>query len=230
MKRKSAGAGRNAAGKGEALSVSAVERIVRECGFAPETGQVEQLAEYLSLVLKWNKVMNLIGPYSWEEALRTLIMDSLHLARFLESLSLPESPSCWDFGAGAGLPGIPLRVVWGKGTYHLVEVREKRALFMQQTVARLKLPNTHVFRGRAEDFMAEQEPADILLSRAFMPWEKLLDFAGSNVAPTGRVIILAIEDVPATLPEGWRLEARHEYAVGADTRYFWALAPIIASS
>ena len=230
VKSRSAGAERKVAGRAGALSVAAVEGIVQECGFSPDAAQVEQLTEYLSLVMKWNKVMNLIGPYSWEEALRTLIMDSLHLARFLDTLSLPDAPVCWDFGAGAGLPGIPLRVVWNRGTYHLVEVREKRALFMQQTVARLKIANTQVFRGRAEDFMATHEPADILLSRAFMPWEKLLEFAGGNIARTGRVVILAIEDVPASLPEGWRLEARHDYAVGADTRYFWSLAPIMASN
>ncbi len=207
------------------MNAETVGAIVRECGFALTDGQMGNLATYLELVLKWNKVMNLIGPYSWDDALRTLLMDSLHLAVFLDSLKLPDAPSCWDFGAGAGLPGIPLRIVWQRGEYHLVEVREKRALFMQQTVARLGLPHTHVFRGRAEDFMEGRIPADLLLSRAFMPWERLLEFAGDRVAPNGRVVILALESPPAALPAGWGLEDSQEYAIGSDTRYFWSLMP-----
>lgn len=211
------------------LSFAAVETIVHECGFFPDETALKALTTYLELVLKWNKVMNLIGPYPWEDALRTLMMDSLHLAGFLDSLDLPSSPCCWDFGAGAGLPGIPLRIVWQKGEYHLVEVREKRALFMQQTVARLGLPNTHVFRGRAEDFMDGHAPADVLLSRAFMPWEKLLGFAGGNIKPTGRIVVLALEPAPAALPAGWDIETYRAYAIGQDTRYFWSLRPSSAS-
>lgn len=210
-------------------TAASVGEILSRNGFEYAPEQVTGIADYLGLVMKWNKVMNLIGPYRWDEALQTLILDSLHLARFLDSLALPDAPCCWDFGAGAGLPGIPLRVVWNKGTYHLVEVREKRALFMQQTVSRLKLQHTHVFRGRAEEFMEGREAAHVLLSRAFMPWEKLLEFAGHGVADSGRVIILALEKAPQSLPQGWQLETVQEYAAGGDTRYFWSLRPSRAS-
>ena len=46
-------------------------------------------------------------------------------------MPLPESPETWDLGAGAGIPGIPLRLVWDSGTFTLVEVREKRVLFLE---------------------------------------------------------------------------------------------------
>ncbi|GFM37439.1 16S rRNA (guanine(527)-N(7))-methyltransferase RsmG [Desulfovibrio psychrotolerans] len=207
------------------LGIPAVAGIVREQGFAQSEEETRALTEYLELLMKWNKAMNLVGPYGWEAALRILIMDSLHLARFLEGLQLPHAPRCWDLGAGAGLPGIPLRIVWKAGEYHLVEVREKRTLFMQQVVTRLKLADTHVFRGRAEDFMRDRQPADVILSRAFMPWEKLLDFVRPHVDPQGRVVVLALESAPASLPAGWSAEVQQEYAVGRDRRYFWSLRP-----
>jgi len=207
------------------LDATAVAGIVQEQGFAFSEAEIRALTEYLELLMKWNKAMNLVGPYGWEAALRILIMDSLHLARFLDGLALPHGPRCWDLGAGAGLPGIPLRIVWKAGEYYLVEVREKRTLFMQQAVTRLRLEGTHVFRGRAEDFMRDRPPADVILSRAFMPWEKLLDFVRPHVDPQGRVVVLALEPAPASLPAGWAAEVQQEYAVGRDRRYFWSLRP-----
>ena len=209
--------------KNDSPTPAIVAELLEARGFTPDASELEALTGYLTLVMKWNKVMNLVGPYSWQEVLTILIIDSLYLNDFLCSLPLPAEPQTWDFGAGAGLPGIPLRAVWHAGEYHLVEVREKRALFMQQTVKRLKIENTKVYEGRVEDFMEEHEPADIMLSRAFMPWEKLLTLVGPNVKNKGRVVILALEPIPEELPEGWIAEKETAYKVGRDTRYFWSL-------
>lgn len=209
--------------KHDSPTTADVASLLKQKGFTPSESELETLTGYLTLVMKWNKVMNLVGPYSWQDVLTILIIDSLHLNQFLRSLSLPSAPVTWDFGAGAGLPGIPLRALWHEGQYHLVDVREKRAMFMEQTVKRLKITDTSVYKGRVEDFMAEHDPADLMLSRAFMPWKKLLELVGPNIKAQGRIVILALESVPAELPEGWSVEKEVSYAVGKDTRYFWSL-------
>ena len=211
-----------------------LEQICAGQGFTLSDGALDDLAAYLELLGKWNKVMNLVGPYDLPEILRELILDSFHLARFLERLALPPTPESWDFGAGAGLPGLPLRLVWGAGNYTLVEAREKRALFLQSALAACHPPRTSVYRGRAEDFMAERrkqgKPGDLLISRAFMPWERLLPFARPGLAAGARVVCLAL--MPASDPatpqnsaagEGWQLEAEQAYASPAGKRrYLWA--------
>ncbi|MCT4536235.1 16S rRNA (guanine(527)-N(7))-methyltransferase RsmG [Halodesulfovibrio sp.] len=209
--------------KNDSPTVTDVAALLKREGFTPSESELEALTGYLTLVLKWNKVMNLVGPYSWKDILTILIIDSLHLNQFLRSLPLPAAPVTWDFGAGAGLPGIPLRALWQEGEYHLVDVREKRAMFMEQTVKRLRIPNTTVYKGRVEEFMARHDPADLMLSRAFMPWEKLLDLVGSNIKSQGRIVVLALEPVPQDLIEGWSVEKEISYSVGKDTRYFWSL-------
>ena len=209
--------------KNDSPTVTDVAALLKREGFTPSESELEALTGYLTLVLKWNKVMNLVGPYSWKDILTILIIDSLHLNQFLRSLPLPAAPVTWDFGAGAGLPGIPLRALWHEGEYHLVDVREKRAMFMEQTVRRLRIPNTTVYKGRVEEFMAKHDPADLMLSRAFMPWKKLLDLVGPNIKPQGRIVVLALEPVPADLTEGWSVEKEISYSVGKDTRYFWSL-------
>lgn len=208
-------------------------------GWPLQADQADQLATYLEMLMRWNRAMNLVGARSWTEALERLVFDSFELAHFLEREVLPERstsstpaggetfPISWDLGAGAGLPGLPLRMVWDKGEYWLVEAREKRALFLSTILARASLPRTHVFRGRAEAFMPGRR-ADLVLSRAFMPWREVLHLTREHLAPGGRVLVLTLEPLPAldcAEPEpGWRTTAAHTYTVGNDTRRMYALA------
>jgi 16S rRNA (guanine527-N7)-methyltransferase len=207
----------------------------RRAGFSLTPEQAQGLSHYLTLLLKWNRAMNLVGRADWPGVFRDLAADSLHLARFLTGLGLPEAPLTLDLGAGAGLPGIPLRVVWPAGDYVLVELREKRAIFLAQAVGGLKLPRTQVLHGRAEASLAAlpglglgARKADVVVSRAFMPWPKLLPLAAGLLEPGGVLVILANEPPPAGLGEGegagFRLVASRDYPSESRTRYFWALA------
>jgi 16S rRNA (guanine527-N7)-methyltransferase len=152
-------------------------------------------------------------------------VDSLHLAAFLPGLGLPEEPECWDLGAGAGLPGIPLRVLWQDGRYTMVESREKRALFLRAALAALDLPRTAAVRARVEEFFRTAPPADCILSRAFMPWPELLALVAGRLAPGGRVVLLTREPMAGDAPAGggWAVSGRFRYAVGGQNRYFIAL-------
>lgn len=214
---------------------NAAERL----GLALSTVQAGQVANYLGLLVTYNQRMNLVGKSDWRTIFETLVIDSIHLAGFLEGLELPAEPLSLDLGAGAGLPGIPLRILWNQGQYWLVEVRLKRCSFMRTAVGRLKLAGTHVFEGRAEDALQQvavhaadhavdykQKPrAGLILSRAFMPWDKLLPFVRPMLAPQGRLVVLANEMPPkaGAFVEGWTVEATKSYAVGPDTRWFWSL-------
>ena len=192
---------------------------VPEVAFAP-------LGAYLSLLMRWNRVMNLVGAKSWREALR-FAADSFFLASFLERLPLPAQSLTWDLGAGAGLPGIPLRMVWQAGEYHMVESREKRAIFLNTVLAQLMLPRTVAVCERAEHFftrmLAQERPADCILSRAFMPWQKLLPFVADSLAPGGLVCIAATCVPPEALPGFWVRTAEYAYELDGAQRFFWAL-------
>lgn len=214
-------------------------RLVTQCGFmlpeAVRDAALDPLIIYLEMLCRWNAVMNLSGARRWREALCLLAADSFHLAAFLDTLPLPEQPECWDLGAGAGLPGVPLRLVWSRGQYHMVEVREKRALFLANVLDRLALPRTHVHRVTAEDFFIERaRKADCIVSRAFMPWRELVALVRPQLAATGFLIIAAQAPAPEAgdIPQGWRLVATHAYTVAnagnspasRKERWFWALS------
>ncbi|MEG2005700.1 MAG: RsmG family class I SAM-dependent methyltransferase, partial [Bilophila sp.] len=129
-----------------------VQEFASRSGFVLTDDVARHLAGYLELLMQWNRVMNLVGTRSWQETFSALVVDSLHLGRFLEKEGI-VADTTWDLGAGAGLPGLPLRMIWTQGTFWMVEAREKRAIFLSTVLARFPLPQTHVFRGRAEQFM-----------------------------------------------------------------------------
>ena len=199
-----------------------IAALCRDMGFSLPGAAVEGLGTYLSLLCKWNRVMNLVGPHEPAEILTTLVADSLHLADFLRALPLPAAPECWDLGAGAGLPGIPLRLLWSEGTYTLVEAREKRALFLQTILASCTLPGTAVFKGRVEAFMPTRPAADLIVSRAFMPWERLLELVQDHLAPNGLCVFLTLTPAPDVLPHGWTCILQRSYDIAGDSRYLWA--------
>jgi 16S rRNA (guanine527-N7)-methyltransferase len=213
-------------------------------GFELPEAVVTKLALYLGLLVKWNRAMNLVGQTNWREILDDLVLDSFHLAEFLAALPLPPNPECWDFGAGAGIPGIPLRMVWPEGNYILVEARKKRALFMRNVLAvcGMASKSTKVYHGRAERFLAQAHDglsqagkADLLLSRAFMPWRDFLDLIWGNISNRGLAVCLTLEAAPKNCPGGrasseshsmWELVADRLYSPSAlhpeKKRHFWA--------
>ena len=176
------------------------------------------LSVYLGLLVKWNSRMNLVGPSTWPDILETLIQDSWHLSDLLQAVESQPGQTL-DLGAGAGLPGIPLRVFWQPGEYYLVEPRQKRALFMEQAVAHMRLPRTKVVCARMEALPQARREADLIVSRAFMPWQKLLGEVKSFLAPQGRVLVMSNETSAETV-EGYSLELVRDYTVAGKKRYF----------
>jgi 16S rRNA (guanine527-N7)-methyltransferase len=182
------------------------------------------ISRYLRLLLKWNPRINLVGPSDWQTILADLVADSWHLGDFLQTLPLPDDPCTVDLGAGAGLPGIPLRLFWNAGDYHLVEIRQKRTAFLLQAVAALELRRTFVCPGRAEQALPALAPVDLCLSRAFMPWPNLLELVRPWLGYDGLLVVMAGQAPPDVLPPPWRLVAATDYLAVGKVRYFWALA------
>ncbi|MDD6089042.1 MAG: class I SAM-dependent methyltransferase, partial [Desulfovibrionaceae bacterium] len=180
-------------------------------GFNVGEEALTTLSLYLEKLMQWNKVMNLVGAHSWKQALDELILDSLRLDQFLRSHFSVPHPVCFDLGSGAGLPGIPLRTVWQDGSYTMVESREKRALFITTVLAICRLPRTFCLMNRAENVLPN-EGADLIVSRAFMPWPRLLDFVRPFVRQNGYVALLLND--PAEEKWGWKRVAAERYQSG----------------
>ncbi|MFZ5425979.1 MAG: 16S rRNA (guanine(527)-N(7))-methyltransferase RsmG [Thermodesulfobacteriota bacterium] len=197
-------------------------------------GQASGLSVYLGLLEAWNRKTNLVGPRRWRDMLVELVADSWHLGDLLGGLGLPEECVSIDFGAGAGIPGVPLRVFWDAGRYVLVEPRAKRAAFLRQCAAMMRLKRTEVLEGRAEDV---KEKALVCLSRAFQPWREFLETSrrflqeSPGGGPGPYVVVFSNEAAPETgVPEGYGLAMSRRYPRPGGAGYFWVFSPSMASS
>jgi 16S rRNA (guanine527-N7)-methyltransferase len=89
-----------------------------------------------------------------------LLLDSLLFLRVLPS----PLASLLDLGAGAGVPGIPLKIVLPDVDVILVESRRRRASFLSAAVRELGLPRTRVINARAEA-LGPQTEVDAVVMR-----------------------------------------------------------------
>jgi 16S rRNA (guanine527-N7)-methyltransferase len=178
--------------------------------------------------------MNLVGGRDWKGILHGLVLDSLFLADFLREIDLPETACILDVGAGAGIPGIPLRCFWTRGEYHLIEPRQKRAAFLQFVLSRVSLPGTMVHRSRLEDLSRPGLGADMALSRGVRRWPDFLDLAAPYLQSRGLVLVFSsgawAQDMHP--PAGWMLLRERAYrpAPHIPQRYFWLFGLRKASS
>ena len=129
--------------------------------------QLEQFLIYCQELLDWNQRMNLTAITDCEGAQIKHFLDSLTL-----TLAWPHATTdlhLIDVGTGAGLPGIPLKILWPDIRMVLLDSTAKKATFLNHIKDRLVLHDLEIVVGRAEEVAHDaryRERFDIVLSRA----------------------------------------------------------------
>lgn len=98
---------------------------------------LEKLNDYVSLLLKWQARINIIGPSTAEQVWERHIADSLQLTPVINEKLPDHSISLLDLGTGAGLPGIPLALHLAEtedSFVHLVDSNSKKVAFLREAV------------------------------------------------------------------------------------------------
>jgi len=158
----------------------------------------ELFCKYLELLIKWKKSQRLIGSAAPHWIVENLFLDSL---LFLKVFPSPPS-TLLDLGAGAGLPGIPLKIVLGEVELVLVESRQKRVSFLSSAVRELALENVRVVSGRVEDVMDELEGRfDAVVMRCAGDPGQLLPIA-ARLLRRGGTVAASGPPKPRPLPVG----------------------------
>jgi len=151
-----------------------------------------QFSQYLDLLLLWNRAQNLTGLESPPEIVRGLFEDSL---LFLPLL--PDRPlRVVDIGAGAGIPGMPLRIIDEGIEVTLIESKRKRVSFLKTVRRELGLEKSVVIEeGRAEVLVSEvvrrDGPFDVAVARAVGNLRQVLPSALQYLKPGGVFIVSA---------------------------------------
>jgi 16S rRNA (guanine527-N7)-methyltransferase len=148
---------------------AALESAAHELGLSLSGQQLDQLLAYLALLQKWNKVYNLTAVRDPVQMLSHHLIDSLSVIAPLLQHGAPAR--LMDVGAGGGLPGVVIAICCPGTDVSCVDAVAKKATFIQQVAAELRLPNLHGVHSRVEQL--KTQPFGVITSRAFA---SLLDF------------------------------------------------------
>ena len=174
---------------------------ISELGLTLPAGAQERLLAYLGLLQKWNRVYNLTAVRD------THRMVSQHLLDCLAATPHVAGETLLDVGSGAGLPGIPLALALPDSRITLLDSNHKKAAFLRQAVAELKLVHIEVVCERAEIWKPPRG-FTVVISRAFSDLAEFVSLAGRHVAPGGRLVAMKgvhpYEEI-AQLPHGWEV-------------------------
>ena len=163
-----------------------------------------------SLLARWRKSMNLIGPGEVE----------VHFQDCLLALEGLEPTGHWvDLGSGAGFPGLVLAARWPELRVDLVDSRQKRTVFLEQVLgeAGVSRERVRVLRTRVESLPADQG-YDGLVARAFKAPDTVLGFARDLVRPGGRVVLFLQEDGEVPAVDDFETEQTTPYEVDGKRR------------
>ena len=117
---------------------------------------------YLTELLEWNKKFNLTAVTDPEEIRVRHFEDSLSV---LQAIDLVEEKVV-DIGAGAGFPGIPLKIVRPRIKLTLIEATRKKVEFLKHLITVLALTEVEVVWGRAEELKEYHGKYEVAVSRA----------------------------------------------------------------
>jgi 16S rRNA (guanine527-N7)-methyltransferase len=167
------------------LSEEAIRRALGEFRIPIEGKQVLLIQRYMRILQHWNEKLNL-----------TAIRDPLEILyrHFCESMYAVVAVGegfgrLADIGAGAGFPGIPMKILRPEIELFLVDSNIRKGTFLAEVVRELELANTRVLISRYEELSEELAPLDYVCSRAVGGFGPFLGWAASERLSARRTLL-----------------------------------------
>lgn len=171
---------------------------------------VELSAEQLALfdlyrreLLTWNARTNLISKNTEGQIATRHFLDSLTAAAHIH----PENARMIDIGAGAGFPGLPLKIALPSIQLCLLETNRKKVSFLKHIIRLLHLGGAFTLQDRTENVVRTEEwrkKFDVVISRASLKLHDLMPLGEYFLVPGGLLITLKGQEVAAELEAALR--------------------------
>ncbi len=133
----------------------------------------DRLKAYEASLFEWQKKFNLVSNASLNDCWNRHFLDSAQLIKYI-----PQTARVmYDFGSGAGFPGMVLAIMLKEKTPYLkvrlIESIRKKTLYLK-AVAELTHADVEIVNDRIENLKVEK--ADVITSRAMASLKELLAY------------------------------------------------------
>lgn len=190
----------------EAQWLAAMAPVIDALGVHLEDAQRQRCAAYMGMLSHWNGTYNLTALRDASEMFTHHLSDCLavlpHLADHLGRREASAPPvKLLDVGSGGGLPGVLLAIARPDVQVCCVDTVGKKAAFIRQVAAELRLPNLRAEHARVEDLRSQH---DVVTSRAFASLADFIALTRDRLAPGGVWMAMkgrSPDDERAALPE-----------------------------
>ena len=142
----------------------------------------EALGRFVSLLLRWNRTINLVSRGDEAAIWERHIADSLQLVPLLP----PGAARAVDLGSGGGFPGLVVAHATGV-LFDLIEADQRKAAFLREAARLLKAP-VRIHAARIEDTLIPAAP--VVTARALARLPRLLDLAAPKLEVGGVALFL----------------------------------------
>ena len=173
--------------KEQGASAEAREILVRglaALGLEPTEAQVGSFMTYLGELKRWSRAYSLTSLKSDMEIVVGHFLDSCLYLKGLDT----SVTSVADVGSGAGLPGLPLKIMRPELNITLIEPTRKKAAFLRYVAGKLAFGGLRVMECTLQE--AEGEVlVDVAVTRALWSVEEFVRRADSIVKPGGQMVM-----------------------------------------
>jgi 16S rRNA (guanine527-N7)-methyltransferase len=167
------------------LTIQRVRQELAAYGVLADDSMCGKIVAYVELLLRWNSKISLTTVTDPVEIVRFHFGESLFGANQLEI----KNGRLADVGAGAGFPGVPLKLYSAPIELYLIEPNLKKATFLGEVVRHLNLDRVEILRFRMEDLPVDVSDFDVVTARALGKHGTLLRWARNRLSRSGKVAL-----------------------------------------
>ena len=174
----------------EPTLLSTLRKIFSTREISLDEKQASSLAGYLTLLEKWNRNIRLTGVRGSMEIATRLLPGTLD---FLKIWKPSKGDTVLDVGAGSGIVGIPMGILFRAIHVCMVESNDRKAAFLGEATRCCGGTNLAVICGRAESLSGKMkdntENYSVILARAVAPLGDLLPMVWPLLAQNGALLV-----------------------------------------
>lgn len=172
--------------------------------------QLEKLYWFQTILIKWNKKINVTAHRNELESIEKNFIDCLVLTSLIKSQN-----NILDVGSGGGFPGLVLKISMPNLKISLLESNLKKSAFLSNVIRELALELIEVVPNRLEEKMLDSiffDQHDAIVSRATIPIKNFIPLIAEYLKKDKKVILMiGKSDFSEELFKGFILESKYFY-------------------